>query len=365
MPNRRDLTETSDDTLEAIAPPPELSAREAGLRYVCDDHPGFTRRRRGKGFSYHDTEGKLLKGKERERIALLVIPPAWTDVWISPWKNGHIQATGRDEAGRKQYIYHEKWRRIRDETKYNRMIAFGEALPGIREQVDRDMRLRRLCREKVLALVVHLLDATGIRVGNDEYAEEYGSFGLTTLRKRHVEVNGSRLKLEFTGKKGVKQVLEITNARAARAVRKCEELPGYELFQYIDESGERNRVDSDDVNDYLHGIAGDGFTAKDFRTWVGTVLAIRELARMEKSDDEKIIRQSLTEMVRTVAKELGNTPAVCRKHYIHPEVIRAFSEGEFISLSNIPANTGRNLRRWLSDEELGLLAFLKRCAKTT
>ena len=339
----------------------EEAARSAGLRYVSDDVPGFTRRRRGKGFSYHDRDGELLNGSVRERIKSLVIPPAWEDVWISPWKNGHIQATGRDEAGRKQYIYHEKWREVRDQAKYYRMIAFGQALPAIRKQVDKDLRRRSLCREKVLALVVYLLDATGIRIGNDEYAEEHGSYGLTTLRKRHVEINGNRLRLEFTGKSGVDQELEITDGRAVRAIRKCEELPGYELFRYVNQNGERRKVDSEDVNAYLREIAGEGFTAKDFRTWVGTVVAAGKLSMIDGEMDEKEVQRTITRVVKEVAEELGNTPAVCRKHYIHPEVIRSFSERGLAEGINVSDTSKRDLREWLSKEELGLLLFLKRC----
>ena len=354
---------TSESKPESVTPLPEESAREAGLRHVSDDMPGITRRKRGKGFTYHDPDGAILNGNVRERIESLVIPPAWEDVWISPWKNGHIQATGRDEAGRKQYIYHEKWRQVRDEAKYYRMVAFGEALPDIRKQVDKDLRRRTLCREKVLALALYLLDATGIRVGNQEYAEENGSYGLTTLRKRHVEVNGSRLRIEFVGKSGVSHELEITDRRAARAIRLCEELPGYELFRYVDEDGERRKIDSEDVNDYLQEIAGRGFTAKDFRTWVGTVTAASKLSGIEEGMEELEIKKRLVEVVKEVAEELGNTPAVCRKHYIHPEVIRSFTDGNLGDRLTPPSGRKQAMKEWMSEDELALLDFLKSCSE--
>lgn len=352
-----------DDTIDIdeIAPDPEDSAREAGLRYVHDDEPGIARRRRGKGFTYRMPDGTNVSDAVRKRIDALAIPPAWRDVWIAPRANGHIQATGRDEAGRKQYVYHERWHEVRDAAKYHRMIAFGEALPAIRARVDADMRRADLSRDYILALVLSILDATGIRVGNDEYAKENGTFGLTTLRKRHVEVIGSHLHLEFVGKSGVEQTLDITNRRLARGIRMCEELPGYRLFTYLDEKGERHRIDSDDVNDYLHAIAGDGFTAKDFRTWRGTVLAAHRLSELTSDDSEADTKRVIVEVVKEVAAELGNTPAVCRKHYIHPEVLAAFTDG---STGGVLKGAGRakaSLKKWLSPEELGLLAFLKEC----
>ena len=249
---------------EPIEDAPESSARAAGLRYVSGRESGFARRRRGRGFQYIDADGGPPSSEQVQRIEALAIPPAWTDVWICRSANGHLQATGRDARGRKQYRYHPRWREVRDETKYHRLLAFGRALPRIRRRVEKDMSRRALNRERVVATVVHLLDTTNIRVGNDEYARENNSFGLTTLRERHVEVDGSRITFRFRGKAGKTHDVELTDPRAARVLRRCEELPGQELFQYVDEDGEVVDIDSDDVNGYLQDVSGDDFTAKDF-----------------------------------------------------------------------------------------------------
>ena len=266
---------------------PQVSAEEAGLRYVSDTMPGVRRRRAGKGFSYIDTNGRRIA--DPERIAWfngLAIPPAWTDVWISPIKRGHIQATGRDARGRKQYRYHPRWREVRDEAKYGRLIEFARALPAIRRRADRDLRRRGLPREKVLALVVRLLEATLIRVGNEEYARENRSFGLSTLRDRHVKGNGSNLRFSFKGKSGKEHDVPISDRRLARLVKQCQEMPGQELFQYVDDDGRRQSIDSGDVNDYLRAISGQDFTAKDFRTWAGTVAASMALQDFLEIDDD-------------------------------------------------------------------------------
>jgi DNA topoisomerase I len=312
----------------AVFVDPIESAKAAGLRYVTDDEPGIRRRKSGKGFTYVDPQGKTVKDpKEIERIRKLAIPPAWTDVWICPRTNGHLQATGRDARGRKQYRYHPDWREVRDGTKFGRMIAFGEALPKIRERIDRDMSLRGLSREKVLATVVKLLETTLIRVGNKEYARQNNSFGLTTLRDQHVDVSGSTLRFEFRGKSGKEHQVEIQDRRLARIVGQCRDLPGQTLFQYLDDNGERQKVTSEDVNAYLRETTGEDFTAKDFRTWGGTVLALSALLEVGSCETEKEASKAVVEAVKRVAGQLGNRPAICRKYYVHPAVIETFLEG--------------------------------------
>ncbi|HEY7216298.1 MAG TPA: DNA topoisomerase IB [Thermoanaerobaculia bacterium] len=307
---------------------PVESAKAAGLRYVTDDEPGIRRSKRGKGFTYLDPQGRTVKDPQQlERIRKLAIPPAWTDVWICSRPNGHLQATGRDARGRKQYRYHAGWRQVRDETKFGRMAAFGEALPKIRERTERDLALSGLPREKVLAAVVRLLETTLIRVGNKEYARQNNSFGLTTLRDRHVDVSGSRLRFEFRGKSGKEHSVEIQDRRLARIVKQCRDLPGQRLFQYLDDEGERQSVSSEDVNVYLRETTGEDFTAKDFRTWGGTVLALSALLAAEPCETEKEADKAVVEAVKRVAGELGNRPAICRKYYVHPVVIEAFLQG--------------------------------------
>ena len=339
---------------------PERSARAAGLRYVSDERPGISRRRRGRGFQYLDPDGATITDRdERERIGALAIPPAWTDVWICPSRNGHIQATGRDGRGRKQYRYHPRWRAVRDETKYDRLAAFARALPRIRRRVDRDLRRHALSRERVVASVVRLLDTTTVRVGNDEYARENDSFGLTTLRERHVDVEGDRLHMRFRGKGGKVHDVDVDDPRVARVVRRCEELPGQHLFQYVDEDGEPADVTSDDVNDYLRDAAGGEFTAKDFRTWTGTVLAAWALD--ELGGTERTPRKELGSAIESVAAELGNTPAVCRACYVHPDVIDAHLDGTL--RRGLGRRAGKALakkRDRLSPQEAAVVAFLER-----
>jgi DNA topoisomerase I len=307
---------------------PIASARAAGLRYVSDEMPGIRRRRSGKGWTYLDPSGKpITDPEERVRIGALAIPPAWKDVWICPRANGHIQATGRDARGRKQYRYHPDWRAVRDETKFGRMIAFAEALPAIRARVDADMSLRGMPREKVLAAVVRLLETTLIRVGNDEYARANDSYGLTTLKSDHVDVDGSTIRFRFRGKSGVQHDVGVRDRRLARIVERCQDLPGEELFEYQDEAGEPRRVSSEDVNDYLREVSGQGFTAKDFRTWGGTVLALFALRRMGGSESATEAKKNVVLAVKQVAKALRNRPATCRKFYIHPAVIEAYAGG--------------------------------------
>jgi DNA topoisomerase-1 len=308
-------------------PDPVASAKAAGLRYVSDTLPGIRRRRSGKGWAYFDPAGKVIQDPEvRIRINSLAIPPAWKDVWICPRANGHLQATGRDARGRKQYRYHPGWREVRDETKFTKMIAFAEALPGIRKRVEEDMKLRGMPREKVLAAVLKLLETTLIRVGNEEYAKQNESYGLTTLLTDHVEVSGSTIRFEFRGKSGVQHRVGVRDRRLARIVERCQELPGEELFTYLDENGETKHVDSGDVNDYLREITGYDFTAKDFRTWGGTVLAFFALSRIGPADTATERKKNVVEAVKQVAKSLRNRPATCRKFYIHPAVLETYDD---------------------------------------
>jgi DNA topoisomerase-1 len=317
----------SDLDVEQLKDPLQ-SAKEAGLRYISDEIPGFTREPAGKGFRYRDTEGKIInKPDVLARIKSLVIPPAWTNVWISPDPNGHLQATGRDARGRKQHRYHPRWREVRDETKYTTMVAFAKALPRIRRRIAHDLKLPGLTRNKVLATVVRLLEVSLIRVGNEEYARENHSFGLTTMRNKHVDVNGSKLRFHFRGKSGKWHEVDIRDRRLAKIVKSCQELPGQEIFQYIDEDGKRQDVKSGDVNDYLREICGKDFTAKDFRTWAGTVLGALALRALEKFDNQTQAKKNIVQAIETVAERLGNTPAVCKKCYIHPEVFTSYLDG--------------------------------------
>jgi DNA topoisomerase I len=319
--------------LARVATDPVESAKLAGLRYVSETGPGLRRRRAGRGFVFLDAEGRRLRdGATLHRIRSLVIPPAWTDVWICPSPGGHIQAVGRDARGRKQYRYHARWREVRDETKYTRMLAFARALPRIRAQVERDLGRPRLSREKVLATVVRLLEATLIRVGNEEYARTNGSFGLTTLRDRHVDVDGAEVRFSFRGKGGKEHTVGVRDRRLARIMRHLQDLPGQELFQYVDEQGERRTIDSADVNAYLHEITGDDFTAKDFRTWAGTVLAALALAEVRTFATTREAKRNIVRAIERVATRLGNTPAICRKCYVHPQVLQAYLDGVTIRL---------------------------------
>jgi DNA topoisomerase-1 len=332
LPRETSSDSGSDAPLSvAVYVDPVESAKAAGLRYVSDDMPGIRRRKRGKGFGYLLPNGSPVQTpKELERIRKLAIPPAWTDVWICPVPNGHLQATGRDARGRKQYRYHEEWRSVRDETKFGRMILFGEALPKIRQRVEEDLSQRGLSRTRVLAAVVKLLETTLIRVGNREYMKQNNSFGLTTLRDGHVDIEGSKMKFEFRGKSGKDHAVEIQDRRLANVVRQCRDLPGQTLFQYLDENKEQQKVLSEDVNAYLKEISGEDFTAKDFRTWGGTVLMLAALLDVGCAEDEKAAAKVVVQAVKQVAENLGNRPAICRKYYIHPLVIETFVQGELI-----------------------------------
>jgi DNA topoisomerase-1 len=320
-------------TLEVITDPVQ-SAKAAGLRYFTDARPGIHRKRHGKAFRYTDAQGAAMRDPETlARIKSLVIPPAWTDVWICPNANGHLQATGRDARGRKQSRYHPRWREVRDETKYERMILFGEVLPVIRERVDNDLALQGLPREKVLATIVRIMETTFIRIGNEEYARENHSYGLTTMRNKHVDVNGSRVQFNFVGKSGKRHSIDLSDRRLARIVKRCLDLPGYELFQYLDDEEQRHVVDSADVNDYLDQITSDAsahFTAKDFRTWAGTVLACSVLRELETFETEAEAKRNVVRAIAVVAERLGNTPAVCRKCYVHPLVLETYLGGAMV-----------------------------------
>jgi DNA topoisomerase-1 len=322
------------------------AAKQAGLRYIREiGGIGITRKRAGSGFQYFNPDGRRITVKsEINRINSLVIPPAWTDVWICPNPSGHVQAVGRDARGRKQYRYHPEYRQVRDQNKFDRMTAFVDALPKIRRQVGEDLKLSGLPKRKVIATVVRLLETTCMRVGNDEYARDNGSFGLTTLRDRHVEINGKRLKFNFRGKSGLMHEVELTDRRLATIVRHCQDIPGYELFQYLDDDGQPCRIDSSDVNEYLREVAGQDFTAKDFRTWSGTVLAAQALSECEACEEQTGIKKNIVAAVKTVAGRLGNRPATCRKYYVHPAIFDAYSEGILHSAMQSAAACSEGLR---------------------
>jgi DNA topoisomerase-1 len=339
-----------------VRPAPPQSAALAGLRYVSDEQPGIRRLRRGRGFGYVRPDGRAVHdAATRRRIQALAIPPAWTDVWICPDPLGHVQATGRDARGRKQYRYHERWTAVRDAAKYDRLVAFAEALPRIRERLDADLHQPGIPRTKVLAAVVKLLEETSIRIGNDEYRRTNRSFGLTTLLDRHARFDGGQARFEFRGKSGVKHCVTLNDRRLARIVKQCQEVPGQELFQYIDDDGQRHAIESSDVNAYLRDISGGDFTAKDFRTWNGTVLALRELRVGEAPSSATAGKRQVSAAIKHVAAELGNTPAVCRKAYVHPAVLHAYLEGA-LAQEGASAPTAEH---GLSDEEACVLALLR------
>ena len=318
------------------------AAEDAGLRYVSDDQPGFSRQRKGEEFEYFDAKGKPIRDEQRLlRIKRLAIPPAWRDVWICPSPNGHIQATGRDDRRRKQYRYHERWREIRDENKYDRLISFGKALPKIRRRVKKDLALSGLPREKVLATIVQLLERSLIRVGNEEYARENKSFGLTTMQDRHVDVKGSKLRFRFRGKSGRQHEVDVTDRRVAKIVLKLQDLPGQDLFQYLDDEGDPHNITSQDVNEYLREITGEDFTAKDFRTWAGTVLAAIALSAAGEFETKKQAKANIKNAIEAVAKILGNTSAICRQSYIHPIVLETYLNGN--SLDGLKQGTEKEL----------------------
>ncbi|WP_405402429.1 DNA topoisomerase IB [Paracoccus sp. Ld10] len=343
---------------------PEDAAISAGLTYVNDDMPGITRVRAGKGFSYKAPDKRTITDRaERKRLASLAIPPAYDDVWICPDPRGHIQATGRDAKGRKQYRYHPEFRELRDSSKYDRMLEFARGLPQLRAQVDADMARRGLPAEKVLATIVYLLENTMIRVGNTRYARENKSHGLTTLRMRHVTLDGNQVRFRFKGKSGKEWNLGLRDRRIARIIRAVQEIPGQHLFQYVDDDGTRRQVTSTDVNDYLRQITGRQITAKDFRTWTGTVLAALALAEYEKADSEAAAKRNVRDAIESVAARLGNTPTICRQCYVHPQIIDAYLADELrLELADTIDDT--LTRTDLRPEETQVLRFLKKRLKT-
>ena len=344
---------------------PARLAKASQLRYVMDDSPGITRKRTGKGFLYIDAQGRVLsQAKHLRRIQSLAIPPAWEHVWISPWADSHLQATGRDARGRKQHRYHPRWREVRDQTKFDRMSAFGRALPGLRRRLNRDLARPGLPRDKILATVVKLLEATLIRIGNEEYARHNRSYGLTTMRSKHVKVKGTKIQFEFRGKGGKAFNLDFNDRRLARIVNHCQDLPGQELFQYVDQEGRHRTINSSDVNDYLRQITGDEFAAKDFRTWAGTVLAAKALQEIMQVDSKAHTRRNIIKAIETVAKKLGNTRSVCRNCYIHPAVIDCYLDGSLINVSTEGRDRKtRALLPKLNSDELAVLAILERQSK--
>jgi DNA topoisomerase-1 len=343
--------------IEPVAADSAEAAEEAGLRYVNDERPGYTRRAKGKDFEYFDAEGKTIRDEQRLlRIKRLAIPPAWVDVWICPSPNGHIQATGRDARGRKQYRYHERWREVRDENKFDRLVQFAKALPNIRRRIAQDLKLPGLPQRKVLATIVRLLERTFIRIGNEEYARDNKSFGLTTMKNRHVKVKGAQMRFRFRGKSGRQHEVDLTDRRVAKVIAKCQDLAGQDLFQYVEEGGEIRDVTSQDVNDYLRQITGEDFTAKDFRTWGGTVLAAIALSKQEVFQTEKQAKSNIKTAICTVAELLGNTPAVCRKCYVHPIVVEAYlNRTQIAGLNGTKTSQPPNLRA----AERAVLKFLR------
>ena len=344
--------------IEAVSDECVAAATEAGLRYISDNSPGYSRKENREHFKYLDSHGKPIGDEQRLlRIKRLAIPPAWTDVWICPSPSGHVQATGRDARRRKQYRYHDRWRELRDENKFDRLAEFARTLPKMRRRVAQDIRLPGLPRQKVLATVVRLLERTFIRVGNEEYARENKSFGLTTIKNRHVMVKGDHLRFRFRGKSGRQHEVAITDRRIAKIVSKCQDLPGQDLFQYVSDEGEVGNVTSQDVNDYLREITNENFTAKDFRTWAGTVLAAIALNAQSEFETKKQAKANLKTAICAVARLLGNTSAICRKCYVHPAIVEAYlSRTQIAGLGQAIENTTRiNLRA----VECAVLKFLR------
>lgn len=314
--------------LEKIGRDPKITAKAAGLRYVSDTSPGYTRKPSGKGFSFYDASGNLVKDKELlQRFNKLIIPPAYTKVWISPYDNSHLQFTGTDAAGRKQYRYHADWNKIRNQSKYHRLQAFAAHLPAIRKQVDEHLQRRNLDHDKVLALVVRLMELTSIRIGNESYKKLYGSYGLTTMQDKHVKIDGAKINFEFKGKKGVYHKIDLQSKKLARLVKQCRDIPGKELFQFYDDEGKRCTIDSGDVNSYLKQITGEDFTAKDFRTWAGSVSALYAFKEAGEFENQTQCKKNIISVLDEVAITLGNTRTVCKKYYVHPTVIKSYEEG--------------------------------------
>jgi DNA topoisomerase-1 len=340
---------------------PVETAKVAHLHYVNSDEPGIRRERRGKGFVYFNEEGEPIKdAKQLERFKSLGIPPAWTEVWVCPSPNGHIQATGRDAKGRKQYRYHPRWREVRSQNNFERMLLFAQHLPQIRKRVEENLALKGLPREKVLALVVRLLETTLIRVGNEEYARQNNSIGLTTMRDKHVEVEGSNVHFEFKGKSKQWHSVDLQDKRLARIVKQCRDIPGHELFQYYDDDGQRQSIGSADVNDFLREITGEDFTAKDFRTWGGTVLAACVLCSYQPCENDQLAQKNIVQSIKEVAAQLGNTATICRKYYVSPVILDAYRDGSLHAAWQSMNRSGNNALR---PEEAVVVSLLKAAAK--
>ena len=347
--------------LEKIGRDPKSTAKAVGLRYVSDSQPGFTRKSSARGFSFYNADGELIKNKELiQRFNKLVIPPAYTGVWISPYDNGHLQFTGTDAAGRKQYRYHPHWNKIRNQSKYHRLQMFAAHLPAIRAQVDKDLARKNLDHDKVVALIVRLMELTSIRVGNESYKKLYGSFGLTTLMNRHVKIEGQDINFEFKGKKGVFHKVALHSRKLARLVKQCRDIPGKELFQYYAQDGSRHSVGSGDVNNYLKGITGEDFTAKDFRTWAGSVSALYAFKEAGEFSTISECKKKIVSVLDEVAINLGNTRTVCKKYYVHPTVIKSYEEGTiFKYISQLDQDKDVNAAE-LNTAEKALLQILEK-----
>lgn len=350
------------EELETEQEDPKVSAKTAGLRYVTDHQPGLYRRRTGEDLTILDSGGvRVTDERILERVRSLVIPPAWEEVWICSFANGHLQATGRDARNRKQYRYHPRWRQMRDEVKFERMVAFGKVLPQIREQVEKDLGRRKLDHRRVLAAVVRLLEVSLIRIGNEKYWHDNQSFGLTTLRDRHVDIHGSKAEFDFKGKSGKQHHVTLSDRQLVRTIERCRDIPGYRLFQYLDEEGDRRTLDSGEVNDYIREVSGADFTAKDFRTWAGTVLAATALQEVGAVDSAVQAKRNVVRAVEDVAARLGNTPTICRKCYIHPAVIEAYLDGDLAEM--VEKRVQREMQKdfpKLPPEEAVVLGFLQK-----
>ncbi len=357
------LEDEIETVISAEVPSDPIESAEAvGLRYVTDDIPGIERKRSGKKtFTYVGVDGKTIRNAEEiRRIESLAIPPAYHHVWICPFANGHLQATGRDAKGRKQYRYHPLWRSIRDQTKFTRMIAFSQSLPDIRRRLDHDLSLSGLPKQKVLAAIVKLMELTRIRVGNEEYAKTNHSYGMTTLQDDHVQVSGSKIQFQFRGKSGVDHEIEVRDRRLAKIVKRCQDIPGQELFQYLGEDGQPQDVSSTDVNHYLREITGQDFTAKDFRTWAGTVLAASHLVEIGVFTSQTAAKKNITQALKTVASHLGNRPATCRKYYVHPVILEAYMDASLHEVMQQFMDVVAEDDYALRSEELAVIALIER-----
>jgi DNA topoisomerase-1 len=360
------LVKASAKPASAKAAPESLAAaRRAGLRYSRDDRPGITRHRTGRGFTYRDPRGRTIRGRRTlDRIRAIAVPPAWTDVWICPDARGHLQATGRDARGRKQYRYHRDYRARRDAAKFEQLLAFGRALPRMRRRIARDLARQDIPREKVLAATVRLLELTLIRVGNDEYARLNASFGLTTLKDRHARVRGASIRFRFRGKAGKTHEVTIRDRRLARVVARTQELPGQELFEYVNDDSEVRTIRSEDVNDYLRDIAGTEVTSKMFRAWGATLLAVRALSSGRPPGSPRLARREVVAAMEEVAEQLGNTPAIARGSYVHPAILDAYAEGDLpAALSTHASATSVSGTRPRRAEEVALIRLLERAAR--